>query len=119
MAEYGMTEEELAEIFKVDLRIVQIADRYGYGPQSRQCMEECAELIQAICKHNRAILSDEVDLSAFRNHTHICEEMADVHIMLDQMQYLLAISDEEMNLEIDRKLTRQMKRMKEEGEEDL
>ena len=35
-------------------KIQYIADHYGYEPQSRQLIEEMAELIQAVCKHNRA-----------------------------------------------------------------
>ncbi len=31
-------------------KIELIADRYGYEPQSRQCIEEMAELTQAINK---------------------------------------------------------------------
>ena len=34
-------------------KIELIADRYGYEPQSRQCIEEMAELTQAINKYWR------------------------------------------------------------------
>ena len=39
----------------MDNRIKTIADHYGYEAQSRQCMEECAELIQAINKYIQGI----------------------------------------------------------------
>lgn len=46
---------------------------FGAEPQKRQAIEECAELIQAICK----------DL---RGKTHnVEEEIADVMIMLEQL----------------------------------
>lgn len=35
-------------------KIQYIADHYGYESQSRQLIEELSELIQAVCKHNRA-----------------------------------------------------------------
>lgn len=31
-------------------KIIQIADKYGYDAQSRQCIEEMAELTQAVNK---------------------------------------------------------------------
>ena len=37
-------------------KIREIAQHYGYDSQTRQAMEELAELIQAISKHKRSFL---------------------------------------------------------------
>ncbi len=97
----------------------QIADYYGYDIQSRQTCEELAELIQAICKHGRMSDGERALVTVDSpQRWNVKEEMADVHIMLDQMQYLLNISDEELDKEINRKLNRQIKRIKELQEAD-
>lgn len=53
-------------------KIQKIADTYKFIPQSRQCIEECSELIQAICKYHRkwndSLLSDSHDCE---ERTHI------------------------------------------------
>ena len=98
----------------MDSRIKTIADNYGYEAQSRQCMEECAELIQAINKLWRArrAKSSEKSIVAENN---LVDEIADVQIMLWQMQYLLEIPECEVQREINSKLDRQMQRIKEES----
>ena len=57
----------------IDSRVQQIADHYGKNPQILKFIEEMAELTQALLK------GDE---------KHIAEEMADVGIMLEQVEYL-------------------------------
>lgn len=82
----------------IDERLARIALHYGKNVQSLKCCEECAELIQAICKG---------DIK------HIAEEIADVEIMTEQLKMLLGIRDV-----IDEfkkmKIARQLARMKEE-----
>lgn len=97
-------------------KAVYIADTYGYDAQSRQCMEECAELIQAINKHWRNVLqcgnsriSERTDC---KEKNDIEEELADVQIMLWQISYLL---DCPYGLTVEKKLNRQLKRIEEEG----
>ena len=70
-------------------------ETYGEEPQIRQCMEECAELIQAINKHKRAqgSLKEERYNIAFDN---LLEEIADVEIMLEQIKHLLEIPEEDL-----------------------
>lgn len=58
----------------MDVRLERIADHYGRNLQILKCIEEMAELTQALLK------GDE---------KHIAEEMADVGIMLEQVEYLL------------------------------
>ena len=66
--------------------------------------EEMAELVIAINKFDRG--KDNLD--------HIAEEMADVKIMLDQMQILFKISDEDLKRWHDIKF-KKMKKMLEDG----
>lgn len=95
-------------------KIKIIADHYGYESQSRQCIEEMAELTQAINKFWRACgngQATEKDVGECLEN--IQEEIADVQIMLWQIEYLLSAENmiEEM---IEKKLNRQLKRIEEE-----
>lgn len=65
-----------------DLR--NIAEHYGLRVQMRQLVEEMAELIQVICK------SERYDLDTVREH--LVEEVADVEVVLEQVDYLLGDS---------------------------
>lgn len=101
----------------VDERIKQIATIYGYDAQSRQCIEEMAELTQAINKLWRKelkcgyIAGDESRLNresaAYNN---VVEEIADVEIMLEQMKELLNCTDDVKAVR-EEKLERQIKRV--------
>lgn len=98
----------------VDERIVHIADEYGYDAQSRQCIEEMAELTQAINKFWRKQLKcGGVDLNeaGFRNkeYENLVEEIADVEIMIEQMKVFMdcehsvaEVVEEKLNRQIDR-----------------
>lgn len=46
-------------MIEIEKNLKKIADRYGYKAQSRQAIEELSELIQAICKHNRAFAGEK------------------------------------------------------------
>lgn len=82
----------------------EVVDFYGTEPQARLAMEEAAELIQAI---NKVLRKKD----GAKNH--LAEEMADVFICLEQLQYLFGISDTEIQVWIDYKLERQKKRIAE------
>lgn len=91
-------------------KIEKIAQHYGYEAQSRQCMEECAELIQAINKlwRNQGHGQPTVrELKECRDN--IVEELADVQIMIFQLAFLL--NAEEIQSVINRKVDRQMERI--------
>ena len=72
-------------------KIKQIADHYGYEHQSRQCIEEMAELTQAINKFWRKEIPNRNNYKLLQK---IYEEIADVQICLDQLKYLLNCYDE-------------------------
>ena len=91
---------EIAEKIKI------IAEHYGYEAQSRQCIEEMAELMQAINKLWRSIGHGQLTEKSFKECLeNLTEEMADVQIMLWQIEYLLSA---------EKKLNRQLKRIEEE-----
>lgn len=112
---------------EIKQKIQKIADTHGYDAQSRQCIEEMSELTQAINKFWRRHLScgavtmedvkraneDLVNmplLKACRGYENLVEEIADVQIMLWQMEYLL---DADIEPIVNCKLDRQLKRIAE------
>ena len=106
-------------------KIKKIADTYGYDAQSRQCIEEMAELTQAINKFWRKqmmcgfVSLDEIKeeetenskLSDEKGYQNLVEEIADVQIMLWQMAYLLNADVPQI---IEQKLDRQLERIESE-----
>lgn len=97
--------------------IERIANYYGYEPQSRQLIEEMAELTQAINKLWRIErkpykdICDEVAIDVYKEN--LVEEIADVQIMLWQMLYLLRAQGKVEPI-IEQKIARQMERIEEE-----
>lgn len=88
--------------------IKKISQHYGYDAQSRQLIEEMAELTQAINKAWR--MGNDFD-NLLVQKRNIKEEIADVTIMLEQIKYLLNISDTDINEIIKQKLNRQLERI--------
>ena len=101
--------------------ITEISEHYGYESQSRQLIEEMAELTVAINKlwrverfcDRRNIM--DVKGFSYPETKEIIGEIADVEIMLYQIKYLLDCQDE-VEQEKERKILRQLERMKEEVE---
>lgn len=84
------------EIFLEDKNPIRyIADHYGYEAQSRQLIEEMAELTQAINKMWRIDASNREKMTSDRveAYRHIIEEVADVEICLEQVKWLLNIDE--------------------------
>lgn len=93
-------------------KIKIIADHYGYNAQSRQCIEEMAELTQAINKWWRVCGNGQrTEKSIAECRYNLVEEIADVQIMLYQLGYLLD-SRLEVSEIITKKLDRQLERIK-------
>ena len=90
-------------------KLHDIAGYYGPTAQGRQCIEECAELIQAINKWDRAQSSGDPE-KVKKAVGSIVEEIADVRIMLDQLIYLYGCS-EEVDKMMDGKINRQIVRI--------
>lgn len=104
---------------EIEEKIKKIADHYGYDAQSRQCIEEMAELTQAINKFwrkqldcgKRGLPNDQEEIPIFtKEYYNLVEEIADVQIMLYQLGYLLD-SRLEVSEMITKKLDRQLERV--------
>lgn len=92
-------------------KIQKIADTYGLRPQLRQCVEECSELIKALCKWDRkwgdSLLSDSHER---KERDDIITEIADCKIMLEQIEYLMS-AEYDVTMEVERKINRQLERI--------
>ena len=77
-------------------------EHYGKDVQSTVCMEECAELIQAISKEKRGKSDKE----------HLSEEMADVIICIEMLKEIYSISDDMISEWIQIKEARIIERIK-------
>jgi NTP pyrophosphatase (non-canonical NTP hydrolase) len=93
-----------------------IVEHYGFLAQTRILQEECAELIMAASKINRQyddFKDGKITEGKYLNN--FIEELADVRIMLEQMNQALKKYHEcDYEYEIRRKLKRQKERMENE-----
>lgn len=94
----------------MDEKIKKIADHYGYEPQSRQLIEEMAELTQAINKVWRTRNFPCTQVEAVRAIDNLFEEIADVEIMLEQIKYLMNCYSE-VDEHREQKLTERIKKI--------
>lgn len=106
---------EYKEVDYWDIR--KIATHHGYDKQSRQCIEECSELIQAINKFWRNFLKcgeresfDFNDMMNNKEYKNIVEEIADVEIMLTELKILLKCEDDVVKI-ADWKIQRELERI--------
>ena len=81
-------------------------EHYGKDVQSTVCMEECAELIQAISKEKRG-KSDK---------DHLAEEMADVIICIEMLKQIYNITDDEIYSWVITKQERIIERIKKDAQ---
>lgn len=98
--------------------MISIKDRYEvykdaialYGPrhQLTVAIEEMSELTKEICKNNRG--ND--------NRDHIIEEVADVYVMLEQLEIIFNIEPREVLEVMNAKIERLAKRVNEAYEKD-
>ena len=70
-------------------------DRWGVDAQLDQAVEECSELIKAICKYKRDPYSENA-IAGIR------EEAADVSIMLEQLALITGPFDEEKSKKLEK-----------------
>ena len=91
----------------MDRKILRKAiDTYGTKAQMMQCIEEMAELIQAINKYFRANTDEEMA----KAYISVIEEISDIQIMLEQMR--IVFGDKAVDEQITAKLSRLEKRLK-------
>ena len=81
-------------------------EHYGKDVQSTVCMEECAELIQAISKEKRG-KSDKENLA---------EEMADVIICIEMLKQIYDITEDEIYSWVINKQERTIERIKKDAQ---
>ena len=98
----------------IEQKIKYIADYYGYEPQSRQLIEEMAELTVALNKAWRKTFDTVDKIPNMDDEECIVEEIADVKIMITQIEYLLGVSAMELDNMVNQKLDRQIERIKNE-----
>lgn len=90
----------------------QSAEHYGLSCQLNQLQEECAELIQAVNKFRRSHgVGQETPLTPKEAHQLLVEEIVDVSIMIEQIEYLLGVTVEEHNQIYKQKIERTKERM--------
>lgn len=80
-------------------KLIRIIDEYGSDKQQDIAIEECSELIKAICKYKRTL--DHVE--------DIVDEIADVKIMLAQLEIIFDCSgavEDRVEYKINRQLER-------------
>lgn len=94
-----MKRKKIEKIFKKSIEV------YGKEAQSRQAMEECAELVQAINKCLRYPNKEECK-------DNLIEEIADVEIMLYQLKEMFYINETEIHEWKEKKAKREKKRLK-------
>lgn len=87
-------------------------ETYGVEIQSTVCMEECAELIQAISKCKRYGCAGK-----YRDN--LIEEIADVMICADQLQIMYDVDISEIGEMIDKKIERLKERLKQHEESNV
>lgn len=99
---------------EIAISIIAIGFHYGFESQSIQCIEEMAELTQAITKLRRSRgIGQKTEKSEQECRDNVIEELADVYIMLIQMIYLME-APEEWYKKVHEKAWRQTKRIEEE-----
>ena len=97
-----MKRKKIEKIFKKSIEI------YGKEAQSRQAMEECAELIQAVNK----MLRYEDRPAEPEYYANLIEEIADVEIMLFQLKEMFYINETEVHEWKVKKAKREKERLK-------
>lgn len=93
-----MKQKKIEKIFKKSIEV------YGKEAQSRQAMEECAELVQAINKCLRYPDKDDCK-------DNLVEEIADVEIMLFQLKEMFYINETEVHEWKEKKAKREKERL--------
>ncbi len=97
--------------------IAKIADTYGLDAQTDIVIEEMAELTKALLKCRRTKCPPDEAIKIIENTV---EELADVQIMILQLEYLFRrigwATDEELHKVIKKKINRQLERIAAENE---
>ena len=97
-------------------KLLEIINHYGIYKQLKYIHSEYFELDEAIIDAEKfkpkSFTQLNINLQEYTNH--IAEELADLMVMLKQFQYNYGISDEEVEKIMQKKIDRQLKRIKDE-----
>lgn len=102
--------------FRQDKIIRETVNIYG-DKQYMTAVEEMAELMQAISKYLRITYSGCSDVAQKEAVNNIAAEMADVYVMMEQLQLMLNIKNGDIHAVINRKLNRQFERNRQKRKE--
>lgn len=91
-------------------KLETIVSSYTFSQQREIFVEECAEAIQAVQKLKRA--AEDSNVGYYKASEDLISEVADVLIMAEQMR--LYLGADKVDKEINRKLDRQIGRIREE-----
>lgn len=86
-----MTEQEEKTLHKA-------IEVYGRMPQIDMMIEEMSELTKALCKYKRAYFDVAETAMPTDIYDNVCEEVADVKIMIRQMEMLFGESNVEAEM---------------------
>lgn len=99
-------------------KLLKIINNYGVMPQLKYFQSEVFELNEAIINANifDFIVEEYTDIKGNRPAfiKHIAEEIADVMVMLKQLQYYYEIEDKEIEEVMKQKVDRQLERIEKE-----
>lgn len=108
ISEYDIEVKALREQQNVNDKLERITANYTFGQQRAIFVEECAEAIKAVCKVERA--ADSSAEVYAEKMIDLISEVADVLIMAEQMR--LYLGKDKVDAEIQRKLDRQLQRIR-------
>lgn len=93
-------------MINIDKKLIKKScDYFGEIDTAINATEECSELIQCVSKHIRGI----------KDRSHMEEEVGDVLIAISNLIYIYELSEDAIQTWVDRKQTRQIRRLN--GEE--
>lgn len=87
----------------------EMVHRYGASSQIDQAVEEMSELIQALHKHRRSLKQGH-KIASLKEYA-ILDELADVRIMIEQLQNIFSFSEATLKNQESLKLNRQKNRL--------
>lgn len=91
-----------------------IVEHYGILPQLKYFYSEIFELSEAIIKYE--LYFDSLNRQLPIAYDHICEEIADVQLMLNQFKRFYHVSDITIDTIMNKKANRQLERIEKENE---
>lgn len=94
-----------------------IIENYGVLHQLKYFYSEIFELTEAIINYELFMYIDRLNKQLPISYNHLCEEIADVQLMLNQFKRFYNISDITIDAIMNEKANRQLERIKKENEQ--